>query len=78
MESIDDYLNTFRQLKTRCFTQLPKHKLVWMVVGGLEYFIRKELVNQKLRDMAHLVDKVWRIEQLKFKKERNGKFDKFP
>lgn len=29
-----------------------------MVVGGLEYFIRKKLVNQKLRDMAHLVDKV--------------------
>lgn len=27
-ESIDDYLNRFRLMKSRCFTQVPEHELV--------------------------------------------------
>jgi len=38
-ESIDDYLNRFRLLKARCFTQVPKHELVEMAAGGLDYSI---------------------------------------
>lgn len=49
-ESIDDYLNRFRLLKARCFTQVPEHGLVEMVVGGLNYSIRKKLDTQYLRD----------------------------
>ena len=41
-ESIDDYLNRFRLLKARCFTQIPEHELVEMVVSGLDYSIRKK------------------------------------
>ncbi|MCI94269.1 hypothetical protein A2U01_0115567, partial [Trifolium medium] len=40
IESIDDYLNRFRLLKARCFTQvpeLPEHELVEMAAGGLDY-----------------------------------------
>ncbi|XP_050909779.1 uncharacterized protein LOC127123621 [Lathyrus oleraceus] len=32
-ESIDDYLNRFRSLKARCFTQVPEHELVQMAAG---------------------------------------------
>ena len=63
-ESIDDYLSRFRQMKARCFTQIPEHELVQMVAAGLDYSIRKKLVNQQLRDMAQLADRVRQIEQL--------------
>jgi len=42
-ESIGDYLNRFRLLKARCFTQVPEHELVEMAAGGLDYSIRKKL-----------------------------------
>ena len=38
-ESVDDYLNRFRLLKARCFTQVPEHELVEMAAGGLDYSI---------------------------------------
>jgi len=52
VESIDGYLKIFRLLKARCFTQVPEHELVEMAAGGLDYFIRKKLDTQHLRDMA--------------------------
>lgn len=42
-ESVDRYLNRFRLLKARCFTQVPEHELVEMAAGGLDYSIRKKL-----------------------------------
>jgi len=33
-ESIDDYLNRFRLLKARCFTQVPEHELVEIAAGS--------------------------------------------
>jgi len=57
-ESIDDYLNRFRLLKARCFTQVPEHELVKMAAGGLDYSIRKKLDTQHLRDKAQLADRV--------------------
>ena len=42
-EPIDDYLNRFRLLKARCFTQVPEYELVEMAAGGLDYLIRKKL-----------------------------------
>jgi len=38
-KSIDDYLNRFRLLKARCFTQVLEHELVEMAAGGLDYSI---------------------------------------
>jgi len=61
-ESIDDYLNRFRLLKARCFTQVPKHELVEMV-SGLDYSIRKKLDTQHLRYMAQLADRVRHVEK---------------
>ena len=46
VESIDAYLNRFRELKARCSTQIPKHELVQMAVVGIEFSIRKKLANQ--------------------------------
>ncbi|XP_050895328.1 uncharacterized protein LOC127101945 [Lathyrus oleraceus] len=39
IESIDQYLNRFRLLKERCFTQVPEHELVEMAARGLDYSI---------------------------------------
>ena len=75
-ESIDDYLNRFRLLKARCFTQVPEHELVEMAAGGLDYSIRKKLDTQYLRDMAQLADRVRQLERLKAEKARNSKFHK--
>nr|KYP46500.1 Transposon Ty3-I Gag-Pol polyprotein [Cajanus cajan] len=76
-ETLDDYLNRFRQLKSRCYTNIPEHELVKIAATGLDFLIRKKLVNEQLRDMAQLAEKVRRIEQIKLEKERLRKFDRF-
>lgn len=73
IEPIDDYLNRFRLLKARCFTQVLEHELVEMAIGGLDYSIRKKLDTQYLRDMAKLADRVRRVERLKEEKDRTNK-----
>ncbi|XP_050919809.1 uncharacterized protein LOC127137385 [Lathyrus oleraceus] len=72
-KSIDDYLNRFRLLKARCFTQVPEHDLVEMAAGDLDYSIRKKLDTQYLRDMAQLTDRVRQVEHLKAEKARAKK-----
>uniref|UniRef100_A0A151UHK3 Retrotransposon gag domain-containing protein n=1 Tax=Cajanus cajan TaxID=3821 RepID=A0A151UHK3_CAJCA len=76
-ETLDEYLNRFRQLMSRCYTNIPEHELVKIAATGLDSSIRKKLVNEKLRDMAQLAEKVRRIEQIRAEKERLRKFDKF-
>nr|KYP38587.1 hypothetical protein KK1_040155 [Cajanus cajan] len=76
-ETLDEYLNRFRQLKSRCYTNIPEHELVKIAATGLDFSIRKKLVNEQLRDMAQLAEKVRRIEQIRAEKERLRKFDKF-
>ncbi|KAK2449663.1 hypothetical protein QL285_008835 [Trifolium repens] len=75
-ESIDDYLNRFRLLKARCFTQVPEHELVEMTAGGLDFSIRKKLDTKHLRDMAQLADRVRQVERLRAEKARNSKYHK--
>ena len=41
-----------------------------MVAAGLDYSIRKKLINQQLRDMAQLADRVRQIEQLQSEKDK--------
>jgi len=73
-DSVEDYLNRFRLLKTRCFTQVPEHELVEMATGGIDYSIRKKLDTQYLRDMAQLADRVRQVERLKAEKAKIHKF----
>ncbi|XP_057418292.1 uncharacterized protein LOC130712479 [Lotus japonicus] len=75
-ESIDDYLNRFRQLTSRCFTQVPEHELVMMPAGGLEYPTRKKIYTQHVRDMAQLADRVREVERLKTEKAQYNKLPK--
>src|SRR3954468_24381216 len=75
-ETVDDYLNRFRLLKARCFTQIPEHELVEMTAGGLDCSIRKKLDTQHLRDMAQLADRVSQVERLKAEKARVSKYHK--
>ncbi|XP_050915778.1 uncharacterized protein LOC127130859 [Lathyrus oleraceus] len=72
-EPIDDYLNKFRLLKAKYFTQIPGHELVEMAAGGLDYSIRKKLDTQYLRDMAQLADRVRQVERLKEEKAKANK-----
>lgn len=58
LEPVDDYLNRFKLLKSRCFTQVLEYELVKIAAGGLDYSIRKKLDTQYLRDMAQLDDRV--------------------
>lgn len=73
---IDEYLDMFRLLKARCFTQVPEHELVEMAPGGLDYSIRKKLNTQYLRDMAQLSDMVRQVEHLKAEKAISSKYQK--
>ncbi|XP_050877330.1 uncharacterized protein LOC127081087 [Lathyrus oleraceus] len=57
-ESVDQYLNRFRLLKARCFTQVPKHELVDIAAESLDYSIRKKMDTQYVRDMAQLANRV--------------------
>ena len=41
-----------------------------MAMNGLDYGIRKKLVNQQFLDLAQLADKVRQIRQLRAKKEK--------
>lgn len=65
---IDDYLNRFCLLKSRCFTVVPEHELVKMVTGGLDYSIRNKLDTQYLRDIPQLAYRVRQVERLKAEK----------
>lgn len=73
IKSKDDYLNRFRLLKARCFTEVLEHELVEMTAGSLNYSIRKKLDTQYLRDMAQLTDRVWQVECLKAEKAKANK-----
>ncbi|XP_050891056.1 uncharacterized protein LOC127096543 [Lathyrus oleraceus] len=54
-EPIDDYLNRFCLLKSRCFTIVPEHELVEMAAGGLDYSIRKKTnKNYKKERVAYV------------------------
>nr|KYP64189.1 hypothetical protein KK1_018779 [Cajanus cajan] len=48
-ESLDDYLNRFRQLKSRCYTNILEHELVKIVATGLDFLIRKNLFRMMMR-----------------------------
>ncbi|XP_050876160.1 uncharacterized protein LOC127079836 [Lathyrus oleraceus] len=75
-ESIDDYLNRFRSLKARCFTQVPEHELVQMAAGGLNYSIRKKIDPTFVKNMSQLADRVRHLERLRLEKVRHNKSKK--
>jgi len=55
---------------------MPKHELVKMDTGGLDYYIRKKLDTQYLRDMIQMGDRVEQVEKLKDEKARTTNFSK--
>ncbi|XP_050877863.1 uncharacterized protein LOC127081677 [Lathyrus oleraceus] len=75
-ESIYDYLNRFRSLKARCFTQVPEHELVQIAAGGLDYSIRKKIDPTFVKSMSQLADRVRHLEQLRLEKIRHNKSKK--
>src|ERR1043165_3591995 len=72
-EIIDDYLNRFRALKARCFTQVPEHELVQMAAGGFDYSIRKKVDPTFVKSMSQLADRVLYLERLRLEKVRHTK-----
>ena len=45
-ELMDDYLARFRNMKNRCFTLILETEMVKIPMNGLDYGIKKKLVNQ--------------------------------
>ena len=56
-ESIDDYLARFRTMKNRCFTLILELEIVKMAINGLNYSIKKKLVNLQFLNLAQLAEK---------------------
>ena len=57
-ETIEDYLNRFWQMKSWCYSQIQEHELVRMATTSLDFSIWKKLVNQQVRDMKQLTNKI--------------------
>ncbi|XP_058732818.1 uncharacterized protein LOC131604393 [Vicia villosa] len=72
-ETIDDYLNRFRSLKAKCFTQVPGHELVQMAAGGLNHSIRKKIDPTFVKSLSQLADRVRHLELLRLEKVRHTK-----
>ena len=70
VEPIDDYLNRFRIIKERWFTQVSEHELGELATRGMDYSITKKLDTQYLRDMAQLANRVRQVKRLKAEKSR--------
>ncbi|XP_016164136.1 uncharacterized protein LOC107606608 [Arachis ipaensis] len=68
-ESIDTYLARFRNMRNKCFTPIPEAEVVKMATNGLEFGVRKKLVNQHTFDLFQLAERVRQIEQIKKEKE---------
>ena len=51
-ELIDDYLAIFKMMKNQCFTLIPKSEMAKMATNGLDYSIRKKLVNLQFLDLG--------------------------
>ena len=57
-------------MKYKYFTPIPEAEMVKIVINGLDYNIRKRLINQEFLDLAQVADKVRQIEKLKMEEER--------
>ncbi|RYR30167.1 hypothetical protein Ahy_B01g054995 [Arachis hypogaea] len=57
-ESIDKYFAKFKNMRNRCCTSVPDSKIVKIAINGLEFGIRKKLVNQHYHDMTQLTEYV--------------------
>ena len=68
-EPIENYIARFRHMKSKCFTPIPKAKMVKMVINGLQSNIRKKLVRQQFPNLAQLSDRVRWIENFRMGKE---------
>lgn len=75
-EPIEEYLNIFYLLKAMCFTEVPEHELVKMVVRGLDLSIRKKLDPNYLRNMPLLTERVRHVECLKVEMARENRSHK--
>ncbi|XP_057759529.1 uncharacterized protein LOC130979966 [Arachis stenosperma] len=69
-ETIDDYLIRFKNAKSRCYVSLPESEIVKIATMGLEFYMRRKLLNVHIFDLAHLAEKVRQTELMKKKKEK--------
>ena len=60
-------------MKSRCFTTIPEAEAIKMAALGLDFSVRKKLVNQYIIDMTQLAERVRQIEQLQIEKSNRYK-----
>ena len=51
--------------RNHCYTLVPKVKVVKMAINGLDYAVRKKLVNKQFLDLSQLDDKVRQVDELR-------------
>ncbi|RYR26947.1 hypothetical protein Ahy_B02g061270 [Arachis hypogaea] len=48
----------FKNARSRCYVLLPKSEVVKIAVMGLEFYMRRKLLNVYIPDLAHLAERV--------------------
>ncbi|RYQ98806.1 hypothetical protein Ahy_B07g086619 [Arachis hypogaea] len=61
----------FKNARSRCYVSLPKSKVVKIATMGLEFYMRRNLLNVHIPDLAHLAKKVRQTELMKKEKEKH-------
>ncbi|XP_050218815.1 uncharacterized protein LOC126669396 [Mercurialis annua] len=69
-ESVEKYIDHFRNLRTRCMTQISEGDCVPMVVKGMNFAMREHFEGHCFRDLFELINRVRSYERLLQEKEQ--------
>ncbi|XP_016185736.1 uncharacterized protein LOC107627418 [Arachis ipaensis] len=69
-KTIDDYMIHFKNARSRCYISLPENEVVKIAIMGIEFYMRRKLLNVHISDLAHLAEKVRQTELIKKEKEK--------
>ncbi|RYR67843.1 hypothetical protein Ahy_A03g014290 [Arachis hypogaea] len=69
-QNADEFLARLRNARSRYYVSLPESEVVKIATMGLEFYMRKKLLNVHIPVLAHLAEKVRQTELMKKKKEK--------
>ncbi|XP_050233432.1 uncharacterized protein LOC126681919 [Mercurialis annua] len=69
-ESVEKYIDRFRNLRTRCMTHISEGDCVLMVVKGMNFAMREHFEGHRFRDLFELTNRVTGYERLLQEKEQ--------
>ncbi|XP_050222547.1 uncharacterized protein LOC126672637 [Mercurialis annua] len=69
-ETVEKYISRFRNLRTRCMTQISEGDCVPMVVKGMNFSMREHFKGHHFRDLFELTNRVTSYKRLLQEKEQ--------